>query len=399
MQTIYQRIKVENGWRYRRVEEGRGKKTGELRPPFYVRPTTGGRQGWSRLLAETFANAKQEAEHYDAVLVAKSKGLTVAEAENIANANRVPVRSAVDTYLEQKASRAKKTVQQYTLTLREFLEAMTLCRVKFLDEVSEGVLRKYKQHMERKGHAGKTCDTRLNIVYFLLKKNGIVARLPRDEMPVIEEEVAVPYTDDELEKLFAAMDDEQRIRYKFFLGTGCRDQEVTFAAWNDLDFTKSEYHVRRKEDVGFTPKSHESRTIPLPASLVASLKSHRKNHANDRCVFLNRDGKPDNHFLRKLKKIALHAGLNCGQCRSTLTVGKYDHKKELEVSCKTHPVCEHIYLHRFRKTCATRWQEHGIPLRTVQAWLGHKNLETTQRYLGVTDSKKLRPQIDKAFGD
>ena len=167
------------------------------------------------------------------------------------------------------------------------------------------------------------------------------------------------------------------IRHKFFLGTGCRDQEVTFAAWNDIDFTKSEYNVRRKEDVGFAPKSHESRTIPLPASLVALLKSRRKNHPNDRWVFLNKDGKPDNHFLRKLKKIALHAGLNCGECRTTLTVGKYDHEKEVEVSCKTHPVCEHIYLHRFRKTCATRWQEHGIPLRTVQACLGHKNLETT----------------------
>ena len=30
-------------------------------------------------------------------------------------------------------------------------------------------------------------------------------------------------------------------------------------------------------------------------------------------------------------------------------------------------------------------------LRTMQAWLGHENLETTQRYLGVTASGKLRP--------
>jgi hypothetical protein len=36
---------------------------------------------------------------------------------------------------------------------------------------------------------------------------------------------------------------------------------------------------------------------------------------------------------------------------------------------------------------------------TAHAWLGHKNLETTQRYLGVTDSGKLRSQIDAAFGD
>jgi hypothetical protein len=58
---------------------------------------------------------------------------------------------------------------------------------------------------------------------------------------------------------------------------------------------------------------------------------------------LNKEGRPDNHFLRKLKKIALRAGLNCGQCRTTLTVGKYIGKKSVEVSCKTHPVCEHFY--------------------------------------------------------
>jgi hypothetical protein len=28
-----------------------------------------------------------------------------------------------------------------------------------------------------------------------------------------------------------------------------------------------------------------------------------------------------------------------------------------------------------------------------------RELETTQKYLGVTDSGKLRPQIDAAFGD
>jgi integrase/recombinase XerD len=111
----------------------------------------------------------------------------------------------------------------------------------------------------------------------------------------------------------------------------------------------------------------------------------------------NRSG--DNHFLRKLKRIALRAGLNCGQCKTTINKGSYEHKRPVEVTCATDPVCEHWYLHRLRKTCATRWQENGIPVRTIQAWLGHKNLETTMLYLGVTDSDKLRGQIDKSFGD
>ena len=113
---------------------------------------------------------------------------------------------------------------------------------------------------------------------------------------------------------------------------------------------------------------------------------------------MNEEGRPDNHFLRKLKRIAFRAGLNCGECLTTLTKGRYDSKHKVEVSCKTDPVCEHIYLHRFRKTCATRWHEAGVPIRTIQRWLGHKSLETTQIYLGETDASKLRSEIDRAFG-
>jgi hypothetical protein len=40
--------------------------------------------------------------------------------------------------------------------------------------------------------------------------------------------------------------------------------------------------VRRKEDVGFTPKSHESRTIPLPDSLIALLRARRKKAPHER---------------------------------------------------------------------------------------------------------------------
>lgn len=41
---------------------------------------------------------------------------------------------------------------------------------------------------------------------------------------------------------------------------------------------------------------------------------------------MNEEGRPDNHFLRKLKRIALHAGLNCGQWVTTLTKGRYETK-------------------------------------------------------------------------
>jgi len=383
--SIYVRTKGEKGWRYRRIKEGRGIRTGDLQGPFYVRPSIAGKQVWRPLAATTFRNAKEETKLLE-------------QGEQTTNANRVSIKGAIETYLDQKTNKTKRTRLQYENALTQFLEAVG-ARVHFLDEIKVDTLRQYKRWMETQGYKGKTIDTRLNIVYFLLKKNSISVRLPRDEMPVVEEEPAVPYSEEELKKLFAAMNEEETIRYKFFLGTGCRDKEVTFASWADVDLDKRTYTIRSKPDGGFTVKNHESRTVPLPDSLIRLLKARKEKRQHPRWIFVNDEGRPDNHFLRKLKRIALHTGLNCNQCKTTLTLGKYDRKRKVEVSCETQPVCEHIKLHRFRKTCATRWQEAGIPIRTIQAWLGHKELETTMLYLGVTGVEKLRDHINRAFGN
>ena len=42
---------------------------------------------------------------------------------------------------------------------------------------------------------------------------------------------------------------------------------------------------------------------------------------------------------------------------------------------------EKWHLHGFRDTAATRWVRADIDVRTVQVWLGHESLATTQKYL------------------
>jgi hypothetical protein len=181
-------VKVGNVWRFERVEEGRGKRTAPLTPPFYARPWKDGKQRWHRLHAETFTAAKNGAGKLAAALTADAMGLTVAEAESIGN--RTPVAVAVRRFMEDNTSKAPKTVAQYRHALKQFSEST---RVKYIEDVTEVILKRFKADLEAEGYAGKTCDTRINIVYFMLKDNKNDARIPTKYMPTIEEEPPVAF--------------------------------------------------------------------------------------------------------------------------------------------------------------------------------------------------------------
>src|SRR5713226_3208686 len=142
MSSIYTRSKNGAGfWRYARVKEGRGQRTSKLEPPFYTRPCVNGKQTWTPLNAITFDDAKEEASYLDTAMEAHSKGLTVTELDTTTNAHRVPIKTAVDVYMEQKKGKAKKTIQQYRLTLNGFIEAMAEKKIRFLDAVTVPALR------------------------------------------------------------------------------------------------------------------------------------------------------------------------------------------------------------------------------------------------------------------
>lgn len=55
---------------------------------------------------------------------------------------------------------------------------------------------------------------------------------------------------------------------------------------------------------------------------------------------------------------------------------------------------EDCHPHRFRATYATRLLQNGVDLKTVQKLLGHKNLESTMRYLAKAESPKVRAKVN-----
>jgi integrase len=397
--AIYTRPKNAAGhWRYQRVNTGKGRNRSDLQPPFFFRHGHNGKRVWTQLKATALSAAKAEAEAIETALEAQSKGLTVAELAQ-SDLNRVPLKIAIERFLDLKRSKTPKTVAQYALVLNQFL-GLVRGTVRFVDQVTDDALDSYKRFLEKEGFAARTIRNRLLIVCFLLKKNGIANSTKLVEMPTIEEEIPESYTREQLDALFEYLDrgrlEEEKQRYKFFLGSSLREREVMFAEWDDIDFDKGTIRDRAKRDVGFTVKNHESRVVPLPTDLLEALKKRYEKRPDHRWIFANESGKPEGHFLRKLKTIALRAGLNCGRCRTTVTRGSYDHKRRVEVTCKTDNICEQWKLHRFRKTRATRWMENGIPIRNIQKWLGHRSLETTMAYLGLTGVDELRPKIDAA---
>ena len=80
--------------------------------------------------------------------------------------------------------------------------------------------------------------------------------------------------------------------------------------------------------------------------------SERRKRANSKPLFLNRNGNPDKHLLRKLQNIAKKAGAEF-----------------------------HTELHKLRKTGASRRYIAQVPLPTLMQELGHESLAVTQDYL------------------
>jgi integrase/recombinase XerD len=401
--TIYFRPRDAQGNQLnpKKIIEGRGQRTSDLKPPFAIRPVIDGRQVWRKLTAETFTDAKAEAISFYTKLAAHDQGATITEVDD---ANRTTILAAVADYLDHKENevgRRPGTINVYRSALNEFADN---AKVRYIDEVSEPILRRYLRFMKdpvegkRRGYSSKTISTRMTVIFSLLKKHKIDARV---DLPSVPKKLVQKFSQAEIKKLFGGMDEEERFRYGFFLDTGCREQEVMFATWSDIDWDKKEYMVTAKPEVGFEVKSHEERRIPLSDDMIKQLKKHSENPVHPRWIFINGDNNPESHFLDKLKRIALKAGVNCGHCVASRNQGK--DKNPIQVTCKTHPICEKVYLHRLRKTRATIWHECGIPVRTIQAWLGHSSLEITQLYIGVTDSAELRDKINqaqrKAYGD
>ena len=311
IQTVYYRHKTDGAWRYSALSVGRRPEAAKHGPYFIRIRNAAGKYQWVKHQTETAA--KKAAKLAPMAQKAQELGLTIGEATNIANADRVSIKAAVENYLVERRFGRPRSIVVYENVFDQLLKNLP-DGVRFIDQLATSrVLNNYVEFLRGEDYSNKTIGIRMGFIFSLLKANGVEKSSKLIKLPKVQLTRTKAYNSDELLKLFAAMTPEEYLRYLFFVRTGCREQEVQYATWKDLDLKELRFMVsgEGKSDVAFLPKNHEERQVPLTTELGLLLADHKKHAVSDRWIFTNEDGKPEGHFLRKFKAIAKRAGLNC----------------------------------------------------------------------------------------
>jgi integrase/recombinase XerD len=140
------------------------------------------------------------------------------------NGHRSLAAAVADFLDETKLTKKPKTRAAYSTALSYFTES---CHKLNLDEIERKDLLKFSAFLrDEKGQAPRSVYNKFENVMTFLKANGIRGLAGKNDWPRFTEEEPEIYEQEELDKLFAKCDAEERLWYEFFLMTGMREQEV-----------------------------------------------------------------------------------------------------------------------------------------------------------------------------
>jgi len=169
------------------------------------------------------------------------------------------------------------------------------------------------------------------------------------------------YTENaDIEKLLAAIKDKKSHKKSIK-----RDRLLVETAWK-TGLRRAELAKLKPEDIHKDAlivrmgKGQKDRMVPLSPDLADSLQAFVKEHKPGQSVF----GLGTPWISMKIKYYAQKAGLN------------------------------NMHTHALRHKFATDLLEAGVNIKAVQALLGHINLNTTEKYLSLTD-ERLYEAINK----
>jgi integrase len=194
-------------------------------------------------------------------------------------------------------------------------------------------------------------------------------------------------SDAELEALLGAVPEDHlgptdRTLYLTAAFTGLRQGELFGLRWRDVDWIAMRIRVRRsfarkragREAQFGRPKSkRSSRSVPMHDRVGQALERHYQAsnyQADDDLVFCHpHTGGPldSSNVLARFKDALAAAGVR------------------------------RLRFHDLRHTFGTQMAAAGVPMRTLQEWLGHRDIKTTMIYADYQASEQERELVERAF--
>ncbi len=283
-------------------------------------------------------------------------------------------------YLEIERGRSIKTVENYDRYLLRFLSHS---KVKQSKEITDDNVREFRLWLNRQpGTEGETVKKRTQNYYLIALRSFLKYLAYREidslaperiELAKVPERNLDLISTDELLRLLSAPSDSDlkslrdRAILELLFSTGLRVSELCSLS-RDIDLSKDEFSVRGKGE--------KIRVVFLSSEAKQSIKTYLGKRTDmDEAMFV-RVGKIETNndslriTTRSIERIIKYYAIKAG------------------ISKKVTP---HIIRHSF----ATDLLQNGADIRSVQALLGHANINTTQIYTHITD-KGLR-EIHKAF--
>jgi integrase len=333
--------------------------------------SAGGRDGLTRAQAERELRRRMEAE---IPRVAVGEGKTVEQAGEL-----------LISHLES-LGRKPTTLGTYRSLLRTHLAPRLGARS--LDRIEPEQIEALIASMRRGGAGPKltlNALTLLHQVFEFGRRHGWCQTNPcaQVDRPVIEGDTDIRFLAiDEVEALIRAAPGDTalgRTDQVLFLTaamTGLRQGELLGLRWRDVDWTTGRLRVRQNYVRGHwgTPKSRRgSRSVPMVDRLAGELERHFQRsayQAADDLVFAHPEsGNVLDHsgLVRRFKKALRAAGVRDARFND------------------------------LRHTFGTRMAAAGVPLRTLQEWMGHRDFKTTLIYADYAPSSHEVEMAERAF--
>ena len=173
----------------------------------------------------------------------------------------------------------------------------------------------------------------------------------------------------ELARLFDAADARLRPMLMTAAMTGLRHGELRALDWSDVDLGRQILIVRAKPEIGFSPKSHAEREVPISSHLVDVLEKHR--------VDLRNASESDPVFQRNLRRGSRwDSSALCAAVRQIFKDANLYHPEDRPG------------LHMLRRSFASHALARHADIETVRELGGWSDLAVVQRYVASTEHLK-----------